>query len=104
MHRPVGLSDTIEPSAQFIEETDGSRNLEATLAKLRKGVSVKKILAASALTVTPSSDLPSGHHGGSLHPLVGIHALQHTIDRVSGEQVYLRHYPEGPLETVMYLR
>jgi len=64
MHRPVGLSDAIEPSVQFIEETDGSRILEATLAKLRKGVSVKKILAASALRLTRSSDLPSGHHGG----------------------------------------
>src|SRR5215831_4157053 len=89
MHRPVGFSDDIGPLVQFIEETDGSRILEATLAKLREGVSVKKILTASALAVTRSSDLPPGHHGGPLHPLVGIHALHHTIGRVSGEQRFL---------------
>src|SRR5215510_3931288 len=89
MHRPVGFSDDIEPLVQFIEETDGSRILEATLAKLREGVSVKKILTASALAVTRSSDLPPGHHGGPVHPLVGIHALHHTVDRVGGEQGYL---------------
>ena len=74
---------------QFIEETDPSRILEATLGKLRDGLSVKKLLTASALAVTRSSDLPPGHHGGPLHPLVGIHALHHTVERVSGEQRFL---------------
>ena len=36
MHRPVRFSDDIEPLVQFIEETDSSRILEATLAKLRE--------------------------------------------------------------------
>ena len=60
MHRPVRFSDEIEPLVQFVEETDGNRILEATLAKLREGVSVKKILTASALAITRSSDLPNG--------------------------------------------
>src|SRR3981081_2412837 len=84
MHRPVRFADDIEPLVQFIEETDPSRILEATLGKLREGLSVKKLLTASALAVTRSSDLPPGHHGGPLHPLVGLHALHHTVDRVSG--------------------
>ena len=71
MHRPVRFSDDIEPLVQFIEETDPGRILEATLGKLRDGLSVKKLLTASALAVTRSSDLPPGHHGGPLHPLVG---------------------------------
>jgi hypothetical protein len=89
MHRPVRFADDIEPLVQFIEETDGSQILEATLRKLRDGLSVKKLLTASALAVTRSSDLPPGHHGGPLHPLVGIHSLHNTVERVSGEQCYL---------------
>src|SRR5258706_8734235 len=89
MHRPVRFSAEIEPLVQFIEETDPGRILEATLGKLRDGLSVKKLLTASALAVTRSSDLPPGHHGGPLHPLVGIHALHHTVERVAGEQRFL---------------
>ena len=89
MHRPVRFADDIEPLVQFIEETDPSRILEATLGKLRGGLPVKKLLTASALAVTRSSDLPPGHHGGPLHPLVGIHALHNTVERVSGEQRFL---------------
>src|SRR5213596_2003697 len=86
MHRPVRFADDIEPLVQFVEETEPSRILEATLGKLRDGLSVKKLLTASALAVTRSSDLPPGHHGGPLHPLVGIHALHNTVERVSGDQ------------------
>src|SRR5712664_3134675 len=89
MHRPVRFADDIEPVVQFIEETDPDRILEATLGKLREGLSVKKLLTASALAVTRSSDLPPGHHGGPLHPLVGLHALHNTVERVSGEQRFL---------------
>src|SRR5262249_57633920 len=88
MHRPVRFADDIEPLVQFIEETDPSRILEATLAKLRDGLSVKKILTASALAVTRSSDLPPGHHGGPLHPLVGIHALHHTLQPAAAEHPF----------------
>src|SRR2546430_7972089 len=86
MHRPVRFADDIEPLVQFVQETEPSRILEATLGKLRDGLSVKKLLTASALAVTRSSDLPPGHHGGPLHPLVGIHALHNTVERVSGDQ------------------
>src|SRR5262245_13237053 len=89
MHRAVRFSEDIETLVRFIEETDGDRILEDTLGKLRAGVPVKAMLTASALAVTRSSDLPPGHHGGPLHPLVGIHALHHTVDRVAGEQRFL---------------
>jgi hypothetical protein len=56
MHRPVRFADDIEPVVQFIEETDPSRILEATLGKLRDGMSIKTLLTASALAVTRSSD------------------------------------------------
>src|SRR4029077_5147442 len=89
MHRPVRFADDMEPVVQFIEETDPGQILEATLGKLRDGMSVKKLLTASALAVTRSSDLPPGHHGGALPPLVGPHGLPPPVERVSGEQRFL---------------
>src|SRR5512139_2381098 len=68
-----------------MEETPRSQIIAGTLEKLRGGVPIPTMLQASALAVTRSSDLPPGHHGGPLHPLVGIHALHHTVERVGGE-------------------
>jgi hypothetical protein len=89
MHTPLRYSDELEPLVRFVEETDAGQILEETLAKLRAGLSIKTLLTASALAVTRSSDLPPGHHGGPLHPLVGLHAIRHTVERVSGEQRFL---------------
>ncbi len=55
MHRPVRFADDIERLVQFIEETDASRVLEATLGKLRDGLSVKKLLTASAVAISAAS-------------------------------------------------
>jgi len=85
----VRFSDEIEPLVQFIEETDPSDIVDQTLAKLRDGVSIRTMLTASALAVTRSSDLPPGHHGGPLHPLVGLHALHHLVERLEGENQFL---------------
>src|SRR2546421_7011409 len=81
----VQFADEIEPLGQFIEETPPSEILDQTLAKLRAGVPPKTMLTASALAVTRSSDLPPGHHGGPLHPLVGLHAVHHLVARLEGE-------------------
>ncbi len=89
MHQRVQFSDDIEPFVQFIEETDPSDIVDQTLAKLRDGVSARTILTASVLAVTRSSDIPPGHHGGPLHPLVGLHALRHLVDRLEGENSFL---------------
>lgn len=89
MPRRVQFADDIEPLVQFIEETDPSEIVDQTLAKLRDGVPIRTMLTASALAVTRSSDLPPGHHGGPLHPLVGLHALHHLVDRLDGEDRFL---------------
>jgi hypothetical protein len=39
--------------------------------------------------VTRSSDLPPGHHGGPLHPLVGLHAVRSISERLSGETRFM---------------
>ena len=89
MYRRVQYPAAIEPLVQFIEETAPEQIVNQTLAKLRAGVSIKSILTASALAVTRSSDLPPGHHGGPLHPLVGLHATRHLVERLSGENRFL---------------
>jgi hypothetical protein len=89
MHKQVQFADDIEPLVQFIEETDPSQIVDQALAKLRAGMPIKAMLTASALAVTRSSDLPPGHHGGPLHPLVGLHAVRHIAERLSGEDRFL---------------
>ena len=89
MHTRVQFPAAIEPFVQFIEETDPSDIVDHTLAKLRAGVPIRTMLTASALAVTRSSDLPPGHHGGPLHPLVGLHAVYHITERLSGEDRFL---------------
>ena len=89
MHRRVQFAAEIEPLVQFIEETAPSEIIEHTLEKLRAGMPMKTMLTASALAVTRSSDLPPGHHGGPLHPLVGLHAIRHIAERVSAENRFL---------------
>src|SRR5215510_12978764 len=89
MYTRVQFADEIEPLVQFIEETAPSDILDQTLAKLRAGVPLKTMLTASALAVTRSSDLPPGHHGGPLHPLVGLHAVYHLVGRLEGENRFL---------------
>src|SRR5215469_17436405 len=79
----------IEPLVQFIEDTPPADIIDATLQKLRDGVSTQEMLTASALAVTRSSDLPPGHHGGPLHPLVGLHALHNLVERLEGENRFL---------------
>jgi len=89
MFTRVQFPAEIEPLVQFIEDTSPDDILDQTLAKLRAGVPIKTMLTASALAVTRSSDLPVGHHGGPLHPLVGLHALHHLIDRLEGDNRFL---------------
>jgi hypothetical protein len=89
MPNRVQFSDAIEPLVQFIEDTPPSEILDRTLEKLRSGVTTKTMLTASALAVVRSTDLPPGHHGGPLHPLVGIHALTQLVERLEGEERFV---------------
>ena len=89
MPNRVHFSDAIEPLVQFIEETPPAEIVDRTLEKLRAGVPTKTMLTASALAVARSSDLPPGHHGGPLHPLAGMYAVNQLAGRLQGEQRFV---------------
>ena len=89
MQQQIQYSAALEPLVQFIEDTPPTEILERTMEKLRAGVSITTMLTASALAVTRSSDLPPGHHGGPLHPVAGLHAINRLSHRLEGEQRFL---------------
>ena len=79
----------IEPLVQFIEDTSPDEILDRTLDKLRDGVSTRDMLTASALAVVRSTEMPPGHHGGPLHPLAGLYAVSHLVNRLEGEEKFV---------------
>lgn len=87
--RPVTVPANIAPLVEFIEDSDPKEILAATLAKLKGGVSKRDMLAAAAVAVTRSTELPPGHHGGPVHPLSGLHAVRSLSERLSGETQYV---------------
>jgi hypothetical protein len=89
MARRVAYPAHIEPLVAFVEDTPPERIVAATNDRLAAGTPTKDMLLASALAVVRSSDLPPGHHGGPLHPLSGIHAVQHIAARLPGEYARL---------------
>ena len=89
MQQPIQYSADLEPLVQLIEDTHPTEILERTMEKLRAGVPMTTMLTASALAVTRSSDLPPGHHGGPLHPVAGLHAINGLSHRLEGEQRFL---------------
>jgi hypothetical protein len=89
MPKRIQYSDAIEPLVQFIEDTPPSEIVDRTLDKLRAGVPTQTMLAASALAVTRSTEMPPGHHGGPLHPLAGLYAISRTVERLEGEERFV---------------
>jgi hypothetical protein len=87
--RRVRFARSIEPLVRFIEETPPAEIVDRTLDKLRRGVPTQRMLRASALAVTRSTEMPPGHHGGPLHPLAGLYAVAKTIERLDGEQRFV---------------
>jgi hypothetical protein len=79
----------IEPLVQFIEDTPPGEILDRTLEKLHTGLPIPTLLTASALAVTRSTDMPPGHHGGALHPLVGLYAVTKLVERLEGDERFL---------------
>ena len=89
MFKPVQFPELVESLVRFVEETDPSEIIEATLAKLRGGTPVIDLLRAAGLAVVRSTDLPANHHGGPVHPVSGIPGAYQISNRLSGELSYI---------------
>ena len=82
---PVELPRAMEASVRFVEETPPEQLVEATLSRLKGGESSRELLAACALAVSRSTELPADHHGGPVHPVSGIHAIDRAAAWLDGD-------------------
>ncbi|MDE0238821.1 MAG: hypothetical protein OXI95_12850 [bacterium] len=81
----VSFDPGVEERVRFIEETRPGDIVDRTLDRLEAGEDARDLVVAAALAVSRSSELPSGHHGGPIHPVAGIHAVLSMMDRLDGE-------------------
>ena len=74
----IELPETMEAAVRFVEETPPAHIVDETIARLGSDDAGIELLAASALAVSRSTELPADHHGGPVHPVSGVHAIHHT--------------------------
>lgn len=85
MAMAVELPGTMETAVRFVETTPPARIVEETIARLDAGAAANELLAAGALAVSRSTELPADHHGGPVHPVSGVHAIYHTGSWLQGD-------------------
>ena len=85
----VELPEAMEATVRFVEATPPARIVEETIARLDAGGAASDLLAASALAVSRSTELPADHHGGPVHPVSGIHGVHHLSRRLKGDARFL---------------
>lgn len=85
MAAAVELPESMEAAVRFVEATPPARIVEETIARLDAGGAASDLLAASALAVSRSTELPADHHGGPVHPVSGVHAIHHTGSWLTGD-------------------
>lgn len=81
----VELPEPMEAAVRFVEATPPARIVEETIARLDADGAASDLLAASALAVSRSTELPADHHGGPVHPVSGVHAIHHTGSWLTGD-------------------
>lgn len=75
MRPPIELPPDVERDVRFVEETDPASIVDATIDRLDRGWAPQRLLAAAALAVSRSTELPPDHHGGPVHPVSGVHPV-----------------------------
>lgn len=81
----VELPGTMEATVRFVEGTPPASIVEETISRLDAGGVANELLAASALAVSRSTELPADHHGGPVHPVSGVHAVHHAGSWLTGD-------------------
>ena len=86
MARAIELPEAMEATVRFVEDTPPAYIVEETIARLDAGGdTATDLLAASALAVSRSTELPADHHGGPVHPVSGVHAVHHSGAWLEGD-------------------
>ncbi len=89
MFKAIEFQSDVEEMVRFVEETDPADIVAKTYQKLKAGSSGGGLLRASTLAVVRSTELPPQHHGGPVHPVCGVHAVQNVSERLTGELSFL---------------
>jgi len=84
MVRLVSFDPATEERVRFVEETPRDEIVARTVARLDAGEDPRALVAAAALAVSRSTELPVDHHGGPIHPVAGIHAVCGMMERLEG--------------------
>lgn len=85
MPTPVQFPNEMEQAVRFVEDTSPETVVAATVDRLKAGDSPRSLLAAAALAVSRSTELPVEHHGGPVHPVSGIHAIFASSSWLGGD-------------------
>jgi hypothetical protein len=85
MPMPIQLPEAMEKVVRFVEDTSPQAVVAATVDRLKAGDSPRGLLAAAALAVSRSTELPIEHHGGPIHPVSGIHAIFQSSTWLDGD-------------------
>lgn len=89
MFKPVEFQPDVEEVVRFVEETDPHRIIEETVKKLQRGLTPEALLTANSLAIVRSTETPPSHHGGPVHPICGVHAVNGVSKRLTGELSFL---------------
>lgn len=82
---PAGL----DAEVRLVEDTPPSLIVEAVIRALERGVEPDRLLAAAAVAVSRSTELPPDHHGGPVHPVCGLHPVRELSRRLAGRAAWL---------------
>ena len=64
MAEPVRFPEPMESAVRLVEDAAPDAIVAATIDRVKDGAPPAALLAASALAVSRSSELPPDHHGG----------------------------------------
>ena len=85
MRAAVMLPEPVESEVRFVEDTAPEDIVGATVARLRDGAAAHDLVRAAVLAVSRSTELPSDHHGGPVHPVSGAFSVLDAVTRLEGD-------------------
>jgi hypothetical protein len=89
MPEPLALKNGQAPLVAFVEDTPPEAIVGETIRRLRDGTAPRDLLAAAAVAISRGTEIPFDHHGGPLHMVTGLRAVEGAIGRLTGDWAYL---------------